>query len=138
MGKIDAVLRHAGNEFFEVGRYLIVGAFLSAIVQTFVPKEALAGLGGGYVVSLLVMMLSAFIMSVCSTSDAFIARSFSNQFPIGSVMGFMVLGPMLDIKNLLMLMGSFNKKFVIKLVCLIFGLSFLLLLVLTGLLFYGV
>jgi uncharacterized protein len=70
------------------------------------------------------MMLLAFILSVCSTSDAFIAKSFLNQFSISSVMGFMVLGPMLDIKNTLMLLGSFKKRFVIKLLFIVFGIVF--------------
>jgi uncharacterized membrane protein YraQ (UPF0718 family)/GTPase SAR1 family protein len=134
-GKTDAVFRHAGAEFFEVGRFLIIGAFLSSIVQTLIPKDILANIGGGYVISLVIMMLAAFILSICSTSDAFIARTFVNQFPMGAIMGFMVLGPMVDIKNLLMLLGNFKKRFVIKLVFIIFGLSFTLLLVLTRLLF---
>ena len=133
--KIEAIFKHAGAEFFEVGRYLIVGAFLSSIFQTMVPKDILASLGGDYIAALLIMMLSAFVLSVCSTSDAFIARTFVSQFPMGAVMGFMILGPMLDIKNLLMLMGSFRKRFVAKLVLVVFGLSFALLLFLTTLLF---
>ncbi len=135
LGKMDAVFRHAGTEFFEVGRFLIMGAFLSSIVQTLIPKDILSNIGGGYVVSLIIMMVSAFVLSICSTSDAFIARTFVNQFPMGSVMGFMVLGPMVDIKNLLMLLGNFKKRFVIKLVLSIFGLSFTLLLILTKLIF---
>jgi uncharacterized protein len=121
--KIEAVFSHAGSEFFDVGRYLITGALLSAIFQTMVPKDIFAA-GGVYGVSLIVMMLCAFVLSVCSTSDAFIARTFVNQFPLGAILGFMILGPMLDLKNLFMLMGRFRKSFVIKLVVILFGLSF--------------
>ncbi len=135
LGKIDAIFRHAGSEFFEVGRFIIIGAFLSSIVQVFVPKDILANIGGGYPVKLLIMMLSAFVLSVCSTSDAFIARTFTNQFPMGAVMGFMILGPMIDIKNLLILFGSFKRRFVVKLIFVIFGVSFAVLMVLTTLLF---
>ena len=124
--KIEAVFSHAGSEFFDVGRYLITGALLSGIFQTLVPKDIFAT-GGIYGVSLIMMMLCAFVLSVCSTSDAFIARTFVNQFPLGAVLGFMVLGPMIDLKNLFMLMGRFRKSFVVKLVVIIFGLSFALL-----------
>lgn len=55
-------------------------------------------------------------MSVCSTSNAFIARSFLNVFPVTSVIAFMVMGPMLDLSNLFMLTGTFKKRFVVKLV----------------------
>ena len=135
---IDAIFRHAGAEFFQVGKFLIIGSFLSSIMQTVVPKNLFANLGGGIIISLLIMMLFAFILSVCSTSDAFIARTFINQFPIGAVMGFLVLGPMIDIKNLLMLMGNFQKRFVIKLVILIFFISFLILIVATNLSIGGI
>jgi len=130
-GKVEAVFRHAGAEFFQVGRFLIIGALLSSMVQVMVPKNIFSDIGGGYVVSLLIMMLAAFVLSVCSTSDAFIGRTFINQFPMGAVMGFMVLGPMLDIKNFLVLLGNFSKRFVFKLVFVLFVLAFIILLFLT-------
>lgn len=126
-GKSEAIFRHAGAEFFEVGRFLIIGAFLSSIVQTLIPKDILSNIGGGDIISLIIMMLSAFVLSVCSTSDAFIARTFVNQFSMGAVMGFMILGPMIDVKNLLILLGNFKKRFVINLVFVIFVLSFIVL-----------
>ncbi|MBU3114510.1 permease [Clostridium lacusfryxellense] len=129
LGKLDAIFRHAGAEFFQIGKFIIIGSLLSSIMQTIVPKELFSSLGGGTIISLLIMMLFAFILSVCSSSDAFIARTFVNQFPIGAIMGFLVLGPMLDIKNLLMLLGNFKKRFVIKLVILILLISFEILIV---------
>ncbi len=125
--KVEAVFKHAGSEFFEVGRFIIVGAFLSSLVQTLLPKDILLKIGGGSAASIIIMLLSAFILSVCSTSDAFIARTFVNQFPMASVIGFMVLGPMIDIKNVLMLLGNFKKRFVAKLVFLIFSFTFIIL-----------
>jgi len=106
-GNLNAIFNHAGAEFFQIGKFIIIGSLLSSIMQTIIPKGFFEVLGGGSIISLLIMMLFAFILSVCSTSDAFIARTFINQFPIGAVMGFLVLGPMLDIKNLLMLLGNF-------------------------------
>ncbi|MCB2292706.1 permease [Clostridium algoriphilum] len=129
LGNVDAIFRHAGAEFFQIGKFIIIGSLLSSIMQTLIPKELFANLGGGTIISLLIMMLFAFILSVCSTSDAFIARTFVNQFPIGAIMGFLVLGPMLDIKNLLMLLGNFKKRFVIKLVIVILLISFSILIV---------
>ncbi|SHJ63809.1 hypothetical protein SAMN02745163_02330 [Clostridium cavendishii DSM 21758] len=131
--KVDTIFKHAGVEFFQVGKFLIMGAFISSMMQTIIPKNILASLGGGAISSLLTMMMLAFILSVCSTSDAFIARTFINQFPMGSVIGFLILGPMVDIKNLLMLLGSFEKRFVVKLVLIIFTVSFVILLFATKL-----
>jgi uncharacterized protein len=131
----QAVFIHAAGEFFEVGGYLIAGAALSSIIQVFVPKDIMVNLGSNSVLSLLVMMLAAFILSICSTSDAFIARSFAGSIPIASVMGFMVLGPMLDLKNLFMLFGGFKKGFVIKLIAVILIVSFIVLMTITNFLF---
>ena len=41
-------------------------------------------------------------------------------------MSFLVLGPMIDIKNTLMLMSYFKKPFVLKLTFLIFAVDFIL------------
>jgi uncharacterized membrane protein YraQ (UPF0718 family) len=125
--KLGMVFSHAGAEFFEVGRYVIVGAFLSSLFQVAVPKDIFDKLLGRNVLSLIVMMLAAFVFSVCSTSDAFIARTFTNQFSTGAILGFLILGPMIDIKNLLMLLSSFKKGFVVKLILFIFTFSFVLL-----------
>ena len=68
---------------------------------------------------MLIMMLFAFIFSACSTSDAFIARSFYGDFSVFSIMGFLVYGPMMDIKNIFMLLSVLKKRFVIELVIII-------------------
>jgi len=133
--RVTSVLKHAAEEIFDVGRFLIAGALLTSILQMAIPKEVLSELGSSPTLSLLVMMATAFVLSVCSSSDAFIARSFAGQFSMGSIMGFLVLGPMLDIKNILMLWGSFKKRFVIKLVFVVVGLSFAVLSVFSILLF---
>jgi hypothetical protein len=125
--KLSSIFKHAGSEFFEVGKFLIMGAFLSSLVQTTVPKDIFNLLGDNSAISLMVMMATAFVLSVCSTSDAFIARTFLSQFSLGSVMGFLVLGPMIDIKNLLMLLSSFKRSFVIRLVAIILGWAFIIL-----------
>ena len=135
MPKIDAVFMHTAAEFFDVGRFMVMGALISTTLLTFVPREVLANVSGDNTLALLVMMAAAFIFSICSTSDAFVARTFASQFAMGPVMGFLVLGPMFDIKNLLMLLGSFTKRFVVKLVVIIFGVSFALLYLGTSILF---
>ena len=61
------------------------------------------------------MIILALLLSVCSEADAFIASTFALTFTKGSVIAFLVLGPMLDIKNIFMLLGNFKKEFVIKL-----------------------
>lgn len=52
---------------------------------------------------------------ILPSADAVVARSFAGQFPMGALMGFMVFGPMMDIKNLILLSGGFSRKFVLRL-----------------------
>ena len=123
--KVYALLMHTCSEFFTTGPFLILGAFITALIRAAVPQEFFSITSGSAAGSLLVMMLFAFVFSACSTSDAFIARSFLNRFPSGSILGFLVYGPMMDIKNLFMLLSLFKKRFVIELTLIITAINFI-------------
>lgn len=102
-----------------MGKYLIFGAFLTAFIQTAVARESLVSIGQGEVSSHLFMMGLAYVLSLCSTSDAFVASSFATTFSTGSLLTFLVFGPMLDIKSTLMLLSAFRAKFVLQLSALV-------------------
>ncbi|WP_019244318.1 MULTISPECIES: permease [Bacillus] len=119
MQKMVDMLRHAIEEFFSVGKYLIIGAFIAAAMQTFLKTSTLLEMGQTEVTSSLVMMGLAYVLSLCSEADAFIASSFSGTFSIGALVAFLVYGPMVDIKNMLMMLSVFNKRFVFILIMLI-------------------
>jgi uncharacterized protein len=57
----------------------------------------------------------AYVVSICSTSDSFIASSFAGVFSTGSILTFLVFGPMLDFKSTLMLLSAFKARFVLLL-----------------------
>jgi len=123
--KVYALLMHTCSEFFTTGPFLILGAFITALIRAAVPQELFSITSGSAAGSLLVMMFFAFVFSACSTSDAFIARSFLNRFSFGSILGFLVYGPMMDIKNLFMLLSLFKKRFVIELTLIITAINFI-------------
>lgn len=108
-------LQHTSAEFFTVGRYLIIGAALSATLQTFVPRQWLATIGQHRLLSVVALMVLAYGLSLCSEADAFIARTFVGHFSTGAILAFLVLGPMLDLKGTLLLSGAFSKPFVKRL-----------------------
>ncbi len=118
-------LKLAGDEFFEMGRYLVIGAFLASIMQTFISQDSLKALATNPVNSVLVMAGLAFLLSVCSTVDAFLALSFARTFTTGSILTFLTFGPMVDIKSTMMYMGVFKRRTVIYMVVLPFLLSVL-------------
>jgi uncharacterized membrane protein YraQ (UPF0718 family) len=53
----------------------------------------------------------AFGLNLCSEADAFVAASFG-QFSFAAKLGFLILGPMLDIKLTAMYMASVPKRIV--------------------------
>jgi len=121
--KIKSIFIHTGNDFFNVGKFLIIGIFLSSILQSILPANNISAINDDKG-SVIIMMILAFLFSLCSTSDSFVGKSFLGQFSINSVMGFLIFGPMLDVKNVLMLMGSFKKSFILKVVIITFLVTF--------------
>jgi uncharacterized membrane protein YraQ (UPF0718 family) len=118
--KMGNTVLDASNEFFEMGKYLIIGAFPGALAQTFIPRQSLLSIGHQPLLSAIVMVVFAFGVSVCSSADAFIAVSFASSFSRGALLAFMVFGPMVDVKNTLMLLNAFKPRFVILLILIIF------------------
>jgi uncharacterized protein len=108
----------AGDEFFEMGRYLVIGSLLAALMQTIVPQSLLMAAGQGPLLSIFVMVVIAVLLSVCSTVDAFIALAFANAFSVGSILAFLVYGPMVDIKSTLLYLRVFKTRTVVYLVTL--------------------
>jgi uncharacterized protein len=117
--RVEGMMKHSIDEFFDVGKYLILGAFIAAFVQTYVSAKSLLLFGEGLVGSTTVMMGLAYFLSLCSEADAFIGASFRNLFPTSSILAFLVYGPMIDLKNTIMLLSVFRAKFVFILLILI-------------------
>jgi len=110
MSKITSFVNNVKTEFIEMAGVLSIGAFIASLVQVIMPRAAIIGLGEGPVSSVLAMSLVAFITSICSTVDSFFALGFVNNFTPMSILAFLVLGPMLDIKALIMLKTTFTTK----------------------------
>jgi uncharacterized membrane protein YraQ (UPF0718 family) len=98
------------EEFVEMGAVLVAGAALAALTQALVPRATLLGIGQGPVLSVVVMMALALILSVCSTVDAFVALAYSGTFTDGSLVAFLVYGPMVDIKSVLLMLTVFSAR----------------------------
>ncbi|WHY88744.1 permease [Neobacillus novalis] len=117
--KLLATFYHASDELFDMGKYLFIGAFLASLFQVFFDRNMLLSLGTSTAGAPGVMMGLSYVLSVCSAADAFIASSFSSTFTKGSLLAFLVFGPMLDIKNTFMLVAYFKKRFVLFLMVVI-------------------
>ena len=120
LGRVKNIINIMYGDFMGIISYMAVGALLAATMQILLPISNIGGIVQNKYISTFIMMLLAFALSLCSTSDAFIARTFMNSLSKNSILAFILLGPMIDIKNTILLNKSFNKKFVIVLIASIF------------------
>ena len=110
----SGVLGATGQSFGRILPYLLGGVAASTLAQVLWPVSSLlAGLPAPAALAL--MMGSGFALSLCSSSDAVIARSLASLAPTGALMGFMVYGPMMDVKNVALLASQFRGAFVVRL-----------------------
>jgi len=112
------VLAHLVHDFLLLGGYLLLGSLIAAGLQAFVPRNLLVSVGKAPVVSTAGMMLMAFLLSVCSEADAFLAAAFS-QFSFAGRLGFLVFGPMLDVKLVAMYLGAFPRRMLLAVLVLV-------------------
>ena len=70
-------------------------------------------------------MLFAYLISLCSTSDSFVGKTLLNSFSHSSIVAYLLLGPMIDIKNTIVLLGNYKKSFVVTLISFIFLITFI-------------
>lgn len=101
------------KEFINTLRLLIIGASIAATTQTIVPRSILEDIGSSPVLSVIAMLLLAFVISICANVDAFFALSYVNTFTLGSLVTFMVFGPMIDIKMITMLKNTFKLNIIL-------------------------
>lgn len=132
--KLNLMLEGMVQEMRELGGVLVLGSAIAALIQAFVPREAVLALGQGPVTSILAMMLLAAIVSICSTVDAFFALSFSSLFTTGALLAFLVYGPMVDLKGIGLMLSIFKPRAVFYLFALAGLLTFLFALLVN---FYG-
>jgi uncharacterized membrane protein YraQ (UPF0718 family) len=109
---------HLAADFFFMGKFLVIGAALSAAIQTTLPQSLVSGVARTPVVGTLALMAIAFVASLCSEADAFVAVSFT-QFPIGSQLAFLVFGPVADAKLAMIYSGTFRRRFVPRLLLIV-------------------
>jgi uncharacterized protein len=114
--RISHALRHSIFELVDTGKFFVLGSLIAASFQTWIGTSAIRSAAGSGLTASMILMALAFGLSVCSSADAFLAASFRSVIGFSPLMAFMVFGPMVDVKNLLMMLGSFRKSVVAFLV----------------------
>jgi uncharacterized membrane protein YraQ (UPF0718 family) len=124
--KLLSATEAAGEELLEMGRYLVVGAAAAALLRTVVAGPALVAAGQGAVVSVPLMMALAALLSICSAVDAFVALSLSGFVSSGAMLAFLVFGPVVDIKSVLLYGAIFRWRSIAVIVMLLAQIALLI------------
>lgn len=128
-GRLLAVLRHTASEFLNMGKYLLLGAIITALFKTLAPAGALNLFESSEPLAIIAMMALAILLSVCSEADAFVAASFSS-FPPAAQLAFLAIGPMVDLKLIAMFSAVFKRRIIFYLtvgpILLVFGLALIM------------
>ena len=93
---------------------LFIGSVVAGLVQVAVPRQVLVTLGSNPVWSILAMMILAFVISICSNVDAFFILPFASTFLPGSIVAFLVFGPMIDIKMIALMRTTYRARTLVQ------------------------
>ena len=115
--KLRSVLIHAGRDFIDMGKFLVLGAIAAALFKTLIPFDVMRMFADNLVLAVLGMMVLAVLLSVCSEADSFVAASFV-MFPGASQLAFIGFGPMVDLKLIGMYGVTFSRKMFLALLAL--------------------
>lgn len=122
--KCAAAVRSAVGDFLDVTFYFVIGVGIAAIFNTAINQQIIMPLAEDRGLAVGSMMGLAALMSLCSTSDAFVAATFV-AFPAAAQIAFLVFGPVVDLKLLFLYQMIFRKKFIVVLVFLLTLLTWL-------------
>lgn len=110
--RLIAAMNVGVKDFLDVTVYFVIGVAIASVFSTAVNREAILPLALNNWLAVGSMMGLAGILSLCSTSDAFIAATFI-AFPGIAKLAFMVFGPVMDFKLLFIYSAVFKKRFVL-------------------------
>lgn len=101
---------------------LLVGSAIAGLIQVAVSRDVLVTLGSNPVLSVFVLMVLAFVISVCSNVDAFFVLALGATFLPGAIVAFLLFGPVIDIKMLALMRTTYSAR-TLALLTAIVGLS---------------
>jgi uncharacterized protein len=114
--RLSNISATALHDFVDITVFLILGAAAAATAKMLVTQQDINAFSTDHP-SLIIpaMMLMAVLMCLCSEADAFVAASFT-EMAVAPKLAFLVLGPMLDLKLLLMYTRVFRWRLIAVLV----------------------
>jgi uncharacterized membrane protein YraQ (UPF0718 family) len=109
--KSAAAVRAATGDFLDVTVFFVLGAAVATLFNTSVNQQVIMPLADDRALAVGSMMALAALLSLCSTSDAFVAATFT-AFPSAAKLAFMSFGPVVDLKLIFIYGLVFRKRFI--------------------------
>lgn len=110
LGNISATALH---DFVDIMVFLILGCVLAALARIYITDNEIQSISTNQpFLAIPAMMLLSVLMCLCSEADAFVAASFT-KLHVSGKLAFLVLGPMLDLKLLLMFTRVFRARLIV-------------------------
>ncbi|TVR70934.1 MAG: hypothetical protein EA427_05025 [Spirochaetaceae bacterium] len=97
--RADRVIQKGLAGFLMLGRFFLVAAAVTALLQSIELPPALGQLRAALIPSALVATGLAYLLAAPAAGDAFVARGLLTVLPLPALTGFLVLGPMLNLRN---------------------------------------
>ena len=113
-GKLVHAMRSSMRDFLDTAMYFAIGVAITSVFNTQINQGLLNTVAGNDWLAIPSLMGLAIVLSLCSTSDAFIAAPMT-AFSMAAKLAFLVFGPMMDIKLLFMYSSVFQRKVVVSL-----------------------
>jgi uncharacterized protein len=112
--RLIGAVQLASDDFIDTATYFMIGAAVASVFNTAVDQKIILPLASSPILSVVAMMVIAGILTLCSSSDAFIAATFTS-FPIPARMAFLIFGPMFNFKLPFLYSSLLKKRAVIAL-----------------------
>lgn len=114
--QIKLYIQHIHEDFLKLLPIIVCGTIVASVIRAWLGADPASRVQANNIwLAIPAMMAIAYLSSLCSSSDAVIARSLAASLPMSSVLVFLLFGPMLDLKNTLMLIADCRGKFVLRL-----------------------
>lgn len=114
---------HVLGDFFELFQFLVFGSALAALIQVFVDTSIFSSTEGIYL-TVIAMLGLAFLLSICSSVDAFVVAGLAGSLGTGAVLAFLTFGPLVNLKSMPMYVRLFRVPAVVAMTLVVTQMAF--------------
>lgn len=123
--KLLLAAQSATADFIDVGFFFVIGVGITSVFNTAISREAIEPFAANTPMAIASLMVLASLIALCSTTDAFVAWTFT-AFAPQAKLAFMLFGPLFDLKLFWLYGVIFRRRFVLWLGVGLFAVIFLL------------